>query len=120
MPSHCSYNLSVAYYLEECKTNLSYFCSFQINICDDYSLPVDFVKKRPSSLENSRDVKFADDFPSPSIRELVNFDEVKGFPKIHSLLFRIHFIRDFSFHFAAHSSCPKRIKSSVTCRATCP
>lgn len=39
----------------------------QVNICDDYSLPVDFVKKRPSSLEQCRDVKFADDFPSPSI-----------------------------------------------------
>lgn len=39
----------------------------QVNICDDYSLPVDFVKKRPSSLEHCRDVKFADDFPSPSI-----------------------------------------------------
>lgn len=39
----------------------------QINVCDDYSLPIDFVKKRPSSLEHCRDVRFADDFASPSV-----------------------------------------------------
>lgn len=38
-----------------------------VHCLDDYSLPVDFVKKRPSSLEQCRDVKFADDFPSPTI-----------------------------------------------------
>lgn len=47
--------------------NSFHFLSLQINVCDDYSLPIDFVKKRPSSLEHCRDVRFADDFPSPNI-----------------------------------------------------
>lgn len=53
LPPHPNYHIIVNY--------------LQVNICDDYSLPVDFVKKRPSSLEQCRDVKFADDFPSPTI-----------------------------------------------------
>lgn len=39
---------------------------FQISVCDDYSLPVDFVKKRPSSFDPSLAERIPDNWVSPS------------------------------------------------------
>lgn len=43
------------------------FCWFnlQISVCDDYSLPLDYVKKRPSSLDPGLAECLPDNWPSP-------------------------------------------------------
>ncbi|XP_058831050.1 uncharacterized protein LOC131689775 [Topomyia yanbarensis] len=38
----------------------------QISVCDDYSLPIDFVKKRPSSFDPCLAERFPDNWASPS------------------------------------------------------
>ncbi|XP_053688231.1 uncharacterized protein LOC128737584, partial [Sabethes cyaneus] len=40
--------------------------SFQISVCDDYSLPIDFVKKRPSSFDPCLAERLPDNWASPS------------------------------------------------------
>ncbi|KAL1403819.1 hypothetical protein pipiens_019195, partial [Culex pipiens pipiens] len=37
-----------------------------ISVCDDYSLPIDFVKKRPSSFDPCLAERLPDNWASPS------------------------------------------------------
>lgn len=43
-----------------------YLISFQISVCDEYSLPLDFIKKRPSSFDPGLAECLPDNWPSPS------------------------------------------------------
>uniref|UniRef100_A0A182JL01 SH2 domain-containing adapter protein D n=1 Tax=Anopheles atroparvus TaxID=41427 RepID=A0A182JL01_ANOAO len=43
-----------------------FVCSFQISVCDDYSLPLDFVKKRPSSFDPCLVQHIPNNWASPS------------------------------------------------------
>ena len=51
-----------------------FFCcfNFQISVCDDYSLPLDYVKKRPSSLDPGLAECLPDNWPSPLSEHVSN------------------------------------------------